>query len=71
MLLRRTAATNGTHDHPRGIRMGAGQLADGLLLDGLTDVYSEQHMGVCAETCADTHGFRYVLCSACSASNFY
>jgi acetyl-CoA C-acetyltransferase len=30
-------------------------LIDGLVHDGLTDVYNDQHMGVCAELCASEH----------------
>ncbi|KAG5190778.1 acetyl-CoA acetyltransferase [Tribonema minus] len=41
----------------KGLRLGNGTLVDGLLTDALTDVYNEQHMGMCAEVCADTHGF--------------
>ena len=29
---------------------------DGMLLDGLTDVYNATHMGNCAELCAKEHG---------------
>ena len=32
-------------------------LVDGLVKDGLTDVYNAQHMGVCAELCAEEHQF--------------
>jgi len=35
-----------------GYRFGHGQLIDGLLKDGLTDVYSEHHMGMSGEDCA-------------------
>ena len=28
------------------------KLTDGLVMDGLTDVYNKVHMGVCAEKCA-------------------
>lgn len=45
----------------KGLRLGSGTLVDGLLVDALTDVYNEQHMGMCAEVCADTHGFRYAI----------
>ena len=38
-------------------KLGHIQAVDGLLLDGLTDVYNAQHMGVCAELCATKHGF--------------
>src|SRR5678815_583638 len=35
-----------------GARMGNVQMLDHLVYDGLTDVYSNQHMGMCAEQCA-------------------
>ena len=39
-----------------GARMGNVELVDGMLLDGLTDVYDRVHMGVCAEACAERFG---------------
>lgn len=38
-----------------GIKFGNQTLQDGLLLDGLTNVYDQQHMGVCGDLCATTH----------------
>jgi len=35
-----------------GFRLGDAKLTDGLVFDGLTDVYNRVHMGNCAETCA-------------------
>jgi acetyl-CoA C-acetyltransferase len=35
-----------------GYRLGDTKLTDGLVFDGLTDVYNRVHMGNCAETCA-------------------
>ena len=35
-----------------GYRLGDGTIQDGLVLDGLTDVYNEYHMGNAAELCA-------------------
>lgn len=35
-----------------GYRLGNGQLIDGLVFDGLTDVYNQYHMGNAAELCA-------------------
>lgn len=35
-----------------GHKLGNGKLVDGLIIDGLTDVYSNTHMGNCAELCA-------------------
>lgn len=39
-------------DGRNGVKLGDIKLQDGLLKDGLTDVYNKQHMGVCAELCA-------------------
>ena len=30
-------------------------MIDGMLKDGLWDVYNDFHMGMCAELCADQH----------------
>ncbi|MGC4129954.1 MAG: thiolase family protein [Bergeyella sp.] len=38
-----------------GAKLGDVKMQDGLILDGLTDVYSNVHMGVCAEKCATDH----------------
>ena len=35
-----------------GQKLGDMKLVDGMVKDGLTDVYGRVHMGVCAETCA-------------------
>src|ERR1700734_4360125 len=35
-----------------GYRLGNGQITDGLLKDGLWDVYNDYHMGSAAELCA-------------------
>lgn len=40
-----------------GVKLGDISLVDGLVKDGLTDVYNAQHMGVCAELCAVEHHF--------------
>ncbi len=40
-----------------GYRYGNFQAIDGIVHDGLTDVYSNGLMGVCAETCASEHHF--------------
>jgi acetyl-CoA C-acetyltransferase len=39
-----------------GARMGNVELVDGMIHDGLWDVYNQQHMGMCAEGCATAHG---------------
>ncbi len=36
-----------------GYRLGHGQITDGLVKDGLWDVYNDYHMGSAAELCAD------------------
>ena len=38
-----------------GYRLGDGKLQDGLVLDGLTDVYNKYHMGCAAELCASEY----------------
>jgi acetyl-CoA C-acetyltransferase len=35
-----------------GLKMGEGKIIDGLIHDGLWDVYNQFHMGMCAEDCA-------------------
>ncbi len=40
-----------------GQKLGDIKAVDGLLLDGLTDVYKGTHMGNCAETCAKEYKF--------------
>ncbi len=35
-----------------GVGLGHTQLIDGVIYDGLWDVYNNQHMGMCAEKCA-------------------
>ncbi len=37
-----------------GYRLGHGQITDGLIKDGLWDVYNDYHMGSAAELCAQT-----------------
>ncbi|KAM0883492.1 hypothetical protein ACQ4PT_031597 [Festuca glaucescens] len=39
----------------KGSRFGHDSLIDGMLKDGLWDVYGDYAMGVCAELCADNH----------------
>ncbi|KAG8642210.1 acetyl-CoA acetyltransferase, cytosolic 1 [Manihot esculenta] len=39
----------------RGSRLGHDSLIDGMLKDGLWDVYNDVGMGSCAEICADKH----------------
>ena len=41
----------------KGVKLGQIILEDGLLLDGLTDVYDEKHMGTCGDLCALEYNF--------------
>ena len=36
----------------QGVKLGNLKAVDGMVLDGLTDVYNNHHMGLCAELCA-------------------
>jgi len=38
-----------------GVKYGDSKLIDGLIFDGLTDVYNQIHMGMCGEDCAKKH----------------
>ena len=40
-----------------GQKLGDFKALDGLVKDGLTDVYNNKHMGLCAETCAKEMNF--------------
>ncbi len=39
----------------QGTKMGEGKLVDGMVTDGLWDVYNNKHMGNCAEMCAEKY----------------
>jgi acetyl-CoA C-acetyltransferase len=41
----------------KGVKLGNITITDGLLIDGLTDVYDGQHMGTCGDLCATEYGF--------------
>lgn len=41
----------------KSVKFGNINIADGLLIDGLTDVYDQQHMGTYADLCADKYHF--------------
>lgn len=43
------------HLSRKGSRLGHDTIVDGMLKDGLWDVYNDFGMGVCAELCADHH----------------
>lgn len=38
-----------------GYRLGNNKVVDGLVNDGLWDIYNNQHMGMCGEACAKSH----------------
>lgn len=40
----------------KAVKLGDVKMQDGMVLDGLTDVYGKVHMGVCAEKCAAENG---------------
>ena len=40
-----------------GYRLGDGKITDSMVFDGLWDIHSSQHMGSCAELCAEKYGF--------------
>ena len=40
-----------------GVKLGDIKMIDGMVKDGLTDVYNNVHMGVCAEACATEYNF--------------
>jgi acetyl-CoA C-acetyltransferase len=41
----------------KATKLGDVKMIDGMVKDGLTDVYNRVHMGVCAEKCATEKGF--------------
>lgn len=41
----------------KAVKLGDVKLIDGMVKDGLTDVYNKVHMGVCAEKCANEKEF--------------
>jgi len=41
----------------QGNKLGNVKLTDGLLKDGLVNVYDEKHMGTCGDLCAKTNNF--------------
>lgn len=44
-------------DGRNGVKLGNIKIEDGLLVDGLTDVYDQKHMGTCADLCANEYNF--------------
>ena len=43
------------HIARNAVKLGDIKIADGMVKDGLTDVYNQVHMGVCADQCAEEH----------------
>ena len=41
----------------KATKLGNINVVDGLLLDGLTDVYDQKHMGTCGDLCASEYNF--------------
>lgn len=41
----------------QGVKLGNIKMVDGMVNDGLTDVYNQVHMGVCADQCASKYNF--------------
>ncbi len=41
----------------KAYKLGNIKVSDGLLVDGLTDVYDQQHMGTCGDLCANEYNF--------------
>ena len=44
-------------DGRKAVKLGTIKMTDGLLLDGLTDVYEQKHMGTCGDLCATEYNF--------------
>jgi len=44
-------------DGRNGVKFGNIKVEDGLLVDGLTDVYNQKHMGTCADATATKYNF--------------
>ncbi len=40
----------------KGTKLGHMTMLDGMVFDGLTDVYNQQHMGTCGDLCAKEYG---------------
>jgi len=40
-----------------GLRLGDAKIVDSMVTDGLWDIHTDQHMGSCAELCAEKYGF--------------
>ncbi|KAJ2845902.1 Acetyl-CoA acetyltransferase, mitochondrial, partial [Coemansia brasiliensis] len=55
---------------PRGKEYGHGELADGIIKDGLWDVYNQIHMGNCAENTARKHNITREMQDAHAISSY-
>ena len=44
-------------DGRKSVKLGNIKVTDGLLVDGLTDVYDQKHMGTCGDLCAQEYDF--------------
>ncbi len=44
-------------DARSGMRLGNSKVVDSMVFDGLWDIHTDQHMGGCAEMCAEKYGF--------------
>lgn len=53
-----------------GLRLGDGKIVDSMVFDGLWDIYSNQHMGSCAELCAEKYGFTRELQDAFAVASY-
>jgi acetyl-CoA C-acetyltransferase len=53
-----------------GARMGAFEVVDSMINDGLVDAYSHQHMGECAELCAREKGITREAQDAYAAESY-
>lgn len=52
--------TNAPYTLPKargGYRLGNGEIIDAMVFDGLWDIFTNQHMGSCADLCAKKYGF--------------
>ncbi|KAI5669286.1 hypothetical protein M9H77_19139 [Catharanthus roseus] len=64
-------------DARKGSRLGHDTLVDGMMKDGLWDVYNDCRMGVCAEICAEQHGITredqsmYLWCLMCQSISLH
>ncbi|XP_056682724.1 uncharacterized protein [Spinacia oleracea] len=60
-------------DSRKGFCLGHDTLVDGMLKDGLWDVYNYCGMGVCAESCAEHHAVTREdqVCLPCSLPHCY